>query len=112
MPRRKVESEKLTGRVSENYFDIEVVKFVRNKLKKMDQAELIREAIEVLWKYERGKLFKEDLEETITKVLKNNDMAIQNSKQEELEVDERIEEEIENELESQFDDDGNLNFHF
>lgn len=114
MPRKKVESEKLTGRISENYSDIKVVEFVRNKLKSMDQAQLVREAIEVLWKYETGKLFKEDLEETLTKVLKSTNININNDPQEEQssEVDDQLEKEIKQEIESQFDDEGNLDFHF
>lgn len=59
MPRNKVESVRLTGRISENTSSKEDVEFVKEKLNTgFSQALLIREAIKVYRKYENGEFFK------------------------------------------------------
>lgn len=114
MPRPKVESEKLTGRISENHVDIKVIEFVRDKLKKLDQAQLIREAIITLYKHEKGELRKEELEDVIVKALKNVNISVNNSsvQNKSNNIDDKTKKEIENEIEKQIDENGNLDFSF
>ena len=56
MPRNKVESVRLTARISENTSSLEDVEFTKEKLKSMSQASLIREAISIYRKYSNGEL--------------------------------------------------------
>ena len=113
MPRKKVKSKKLTGRISENYFPIEVVEFVEEKLKRIDQAELVRQAIEVLWKHETGQLYQEDIEDKLTKIIENaNIKVVENKDKKETTIEEEFQEEVEDEIESQFDAEGNFDFNF
>lgn len=59
MPRKKLKSIRLTARLSENTSSLEDLSFVEQKLKSMNQATLIREAVSIYRKYEEGELFKE-----------------------------------------------------
>jgi len=104
MPRPKKDFVRLTGRViAEGGSTQEEVDFVRKKLKIMDQATLIRQAISIYYRYETGQLissiFENKLEEIITKfinilkgmkpedvheILKNEEAISQEGKLEEL----------------------------
>lgn len=74
MPRPKKDFIRLTGRViAEGGSTQEEVNFVRRKLKIMDQASLIRQAISIYYKYETGQLFSsiidQKMEEIVTRLI-------------------------------------------
>lgn len=76
MSRPKKDFVRLTGRViAEGGSTQEEVDFVRKKLKIMDQATLIRQAISIYYRYETGQLFEKILEQKldgiIAKILSN-----------------------------------------
>ena len=60
MPRKPVRSVRLSGRISENTAEKEDVDFVQKKLKDMDQATFIREAVRAYRKLDEGN-FIEDI---------------------------------------------------
>lgn len=76
MPRPRKEYVRLTGRViAGGGSTTEEVEFVKNKLRIMDQATLVRQAISIYYKYETGQLFEKILEQKldgiIAKILSN-----------------------------------------
>lgn len=70
MPRPRKDFIRLTGRViAEGGSTKEEVEFVRKKLKVMDQASLIRQAISVLYKYENGEILGSSLDQFTEKII-------------------------------------------
>mgnify|MGYP000848848531 CR=1 FL=1 len=70
MARPRKEFIRLTGRViAEGGSTEEEVEFVKRKLKMMDQATLVRQAISIYHKYETGQLFNEKMEGIIAQLI-------------------------------------------
>lgn len=112
MPRKKIDNVKLTGRISENNTPKEAIAFLERHLKNSSQAELIREAVLIWWKYRTGQLFEDDLEDKLTTILANTNLKVEATGNEGEDINQQVQTEIESEIESQFDADGNFNFNF
>ena len=71
MPRPRRDFISLTGRIIDgNGSTAEEVEFVKKKLKTMNQAELIRQAITIYHKYETGQIFQNVIENTMDNMFK------------------------------------------
>ena len=70
MPRPRKDFIRLTGRViAEGGSTEEELEFVKRKLKMMDQATLVRQAISIYHKYETGQLFSDKMESIVAQFL-------------------------------------------
>ena len=70
MPRPRKDFIRLTGRViAEGGSTEEELEFVKRKLKMMDQATLVRQAISIYHKYETGQLFSDKMESIVAQIL-------------------------------------------
>ena len=70
MPRPRKEFVRLTGRViAEGGSTQEEVDFVKRKLRMMDQATLVRQAISIYYKYETGQLFSSILDQKMDGII-------------------------------------------
>ena len=59
--RNKIESVRLSGRISTNTMTKEEVEFVKEQLENLTKTQLVRRAIKVLYKHETGQLYKDAL---------------------------------------------------
>jgi hypothetical protein len=100
MRRKSIKSIKLTSRITESKSPMQDIEFVEKKLNQgIDQATLVRQAINIYRKYEEGKLYKlsDILEENIKSKANNQEQdLIEKEDEKQGNSDEAVDEEQEN----------------
>jgi hypothetical protein len=78
--RNKIESVRLSGRISTNTMTKEEVEFVKEQLENLTKTQLVRRAIKVLYKHETGQLYKDALRDIRDAVDMTEEREVTNKK--------------------------------
>jgi len=78
--RNKIESVRLSGRISTNTMTKEEVEFVKEQLENLTKTQLVRRAIKVLYKHETGQLYKDTLRDIRDAVDMTEELEVTNKK--------------------------------
>ena len=78
--RNKIESVRLSGRISTNTMTKEEVEFVKEQLENLTKTQLVRRAIKVLYKHETGQLYKDTLRDIRDAVDMTEEREVTNKK--------------------------------
>jgi hypothetical protein len=78
--RNKIESVRLSGRISTNTMTKEEVEFVKEQLENLTKTQLVRRAIKVLYKHETGQLYKDTLRDIRDAVDMSEEREVTNKK--------------------------------
>ena len=62
MPRKRVDSIRLFGRLSENNMTEEELEFVKKQLENQSNSQFVRQAVKIYYMYSEGKIFNEVVE--------------------------------------------------